>query len=201
MATFLLIRHATCDPVGRRLAGRATGVSLNADGRAQAAALSEWLAPVALRAVYSSPLERARETAAYVAEPRGLPVTPHEAFVELDFGAWTGRAIDELAPDAHWRRFNSFRSGTRPPSGESMLEAQSRAVTALSAMATAHGDETVAVVSHADMLRAVVAFFAGIPLDLMLRLTIDPASVTTLALHEWGAELRGLNASPAPPTL
>jgi len=198
VTTFLLVRHASCDPTGKSLAGRRPGVSLNDEGRAQAGALAAWLAPVPLAAVYSSPLERARETAAYLAEPRGLAVRTSNAFVELDFGDWTGRTIDELTPSAHWQRFNAFRSVTRPPGGELMAEAQLRAVTELRALATPHGEATVAVVSHADVLRGVVGFFAGAPLDLFLRLVIDPASVSTVVLHDWGAELRGLNASPRP---
>lgn len=199
MTTFLLVRHATGDHVGRRLAGRAPGTPLNDAGRAEASRLAEWLAPVTLAAVYSSPLERARDTAAVLAAPRGLNVTVDPAFTELDFGDWTGRSIDSLAGDPHWDRFNQFRSTTRPPRGELMVEAQARAVSGLAALAARHDGETVAVVSHADVLRSAIAHFAGAPLDLFLRFVIEPASVTTVALHPWGAELLGLNASPEPP--
>ena len=198
MTTFLLVRHATCDPVGHRLAGRAPGVHLNAEGRAQATRLAAWLAPVDVAAVYASPLERAQETAAALAAGRGLAVGVDPAFVELDFGAWTGRPIDSLADDPHWRRFNTFRSTTAPPGGEPMLLAQSRAVAGLRALADRHVDATVVIVSHADVLRAVVCHFAGMPLDLLLRIEIAPASVSTLALHAWGPVLLGLNATPSP---
>ena len=198
MTTFLLVRHATCDPVGHRLAGRAPGVSLNDAGREQAARLAGWLAPVPLAAVYASPLERAQETASFIADPRGLRVVADPAFVELDFGRWTGRTIASLAGDERWDRFNQFRSGTLPPDGESMLAAQARAVAGLAALAERHPDATVVVVSHADVLRAVVAYFAGAPLDFLLRFEVAPASVTTLALHPWGARLCSLNASPDP---
>ncbi len=199
MTTFLLVRHATCDAVGKTLSGRAPGVSLNAQGRDQAARLATWLSALTLDAVYASPLERAQQTAAYLAEPRALPVVSHASFTELDFGSWSGRAIDTLAADAHWRRFNSFRSATRPPGGELMLEAQTRAVAALHALASRHAEETVVIVSHADVLRAVAAYFVGSPLDAFLRFEIAPASVTTLALDDWGAQLRALNATPDPP--
>jgi probable phosphoglycerate mutase len=199
LTTFLLVRHASGDHVGRRLAGRAPGAPLNDAGRAEASRLAGWLAPVPLAAVYSSPLERARDTAAPIAAAHGLGVTEDPAFTELDFGDWTGRSMASLAGDPHWDRFNQFRSTTRPPRGELMLEAQARAVAALAALAARHDGATVAVVSHADVLRSVIAHFAGAPLDLFLRYVIDPASVSTLALHPWGAELRGLNASPTPP--
>jgi probable phosphoglycerate mutase len=102
LTTFLLVRHASGDHVGRRLAGRAPGAPLNDAGREEAARLASWLAPVPLAAVYSSPLERARDTAASVAAPHGLPVTVDEAFTELDFGGWTGRSVESLAGDALW---------------------------------------------------------------------------------------------------
>jgi probable phosphoglycerate mutase len=199
LTTFLLVRHASGDHVGRRLAGRAPGAPLNDAGREEAARLASWLAPVPLAAVYSSPLDRARDTAAALAAPHRLPVAVDEAFTELDFGDWTGRSVESLAGDALWDRFNRVRSTTRPPGGELMLEAQARAVNALAALAERHDGAVVAVVSHADVLRAVIAHFSGTPLDLFLRVVIDPASVSTLALHPWGAELRGLNASPSPP--
>jgi probable phosphoglycerate mutase len=199
LTTFLLLRHATCDPVGHRLAGRAPGVSLNEAGRAQAARLAAWLQPTRVDAVYSSPLERTRETAAYVAEPRALAVSVDEAFVELDFGAWTGAEISALDPDERWRRFNAFRSGVRPPAGELMLHAQSRAVAGLLALAEAHPGQTIAVVSHADVLRAVVAWTVGAPLDHFLRLEIAPASATVVELGSWSPRLVTMNAGPDAP--
>ena len=199
MTTVLLVRHATCDPVGKSLAGRRAGVSLNAEGRAQAERLARWLAPVPVAAVFTSPLERAHETAAYLAAARGVAVVPNEGLTELDFGEWTGRRLDALAGDPRWPPFNAFRSGTRPPGGEMMLEAQARAVAAVLAIAARYPDATVAVVSHADVIKSIVCHFAGIPLDHFLRLEIAPASVTALAVHEWGAQLLALNASAAPP--
>lgn len=197
VTTFLLVRHATCDPVGRSLAGRAPGVALNDAGRAEAERLAGRLAGVRVAAIYTSPLDRARETAAAIAARTGAPVRPHEPFGEFDFGEWTGRTFAELAPDPRWRRFNTFRSGTRVPGGELMLEAQARAVAAVHSLAAAHAGETVLVVSHADVIKAVVAYFAGIPLDLTHRLEVGPASVSALALDEEGARVLGLNDTGA----
>jgi len=197
VTTFLLVRHATCDPVGRSLAGRTSGVTLNDAGRAEAERLAERLAGVRVAAIYTSPLQRARETAAAVAARTGAPVRPHEPFGEIDFGEWTGRTFAELAPDPRWQRFNTFRSGTRVPGGELMLEAQARAVAAVHALAAAHAGETVVVVSHADVIKAVVAYFAGIPLDLTHRLEVSPASVSVLALDDEGARVLGLNDTGA----
>ncbi|MFL5574996.1 MAG: histidine phosphatase family protein [Gemmatimonadaceae bacterium] len=193
MTTFLLVRHATCDPVGRSLAGRAPGVRLDADGRAQAHRLAARLAAAPLAAVYSSPLERARETAAAIAERAGVAVETHDGLTELDVGAWTGRTFAELAPDDLWRRFNSFRGGTRPPRGELMLEAQARAVAALLGLRDRHPSGVVAAVSHADVIKGIVAHVAGIPLDLTHRLEVSPASVSVVTIDAEGARLLRLN--------
>jgi probable phosphoglycerate mutase len=198
VTTFLLVRHATCDPVGKSLAGRAPGVHLNAEGRAQARRLAERLAASPIAVVYSSPLERARETAAAVAERVGVTADTHDGLTEMDFGAWTGCTFAELAPDERWRRFNSFRSGTRPPGGETMQEAQARAVAALLALAERHGDAVVAAVSHGDVIKGVVAHVAGIPLDLAHRLEVAPASVSVVALDADGARLLRLNDCGGP---
>jgi probable phosphomutase (TIGR03848 family) len=194
VTTILLVRHATCDPVGRSLAGRAPGVLLNAEGRAQAARLAELLRAAPITAVYSSPLERAAETAAAIALPRAQRVIVDDRLTELDFGDWTGQSLDALQPDESWRHFNGFRSGTRPPAGELMLEAQARAVDALLAARESHGDESVAMVSHGDVIRAVLAYFLAIPLDLASRLEITPASVSVLELHAWGPRVLRVNS-------
>ena len=189
-----LVRHATCDPVGHSLSGRRPGVGLNAAGRAQAAALGRRLASAPLTAVHSSPLARALETAAALAAPHRL--TPHvePGLAELDFGAWTGRVIDGLRGDGAWTHFNAYRSGTRAPGGELALEAQSRAVAAVLRLADASPDGCVAVVSHADVLKAVVGHLLGVPIDLQHRLEIAPASVTEAELSPWGARVLGVNA-------
>lgn len=193
MTTFLLIRHALNDTVGRLIAGRAPGVRLNADGRAQAESLAERLAGLPLTAVYSSPLERARKTAEPLARRHGLEVRISEAFNELDFGGWTGRSLFELEADEHWRRFNSFRSSTRPPGGETMLEAQARMIAGLERLRADSGDAKVAVVGHGDPIRAAVMHYAGIPLDLFLRVEISPASVSVLELSDYGPRILSLN--------
>src|SRR5687767_15126552 len=107
MTTFLLVRHALCDPVGCLIAGRQPGVHLNDAGRLQAHRLAERLQPIALEGIYSSPLDRAVETADPIARAKGLPVQVAEGWNEIDFGEWTGRALVDLDPLPEWRRFNS----------------------------------------------------------------------------------------------
>ena len=183
-----------CDPVGRSLSGRRRGVGLNAVGRAQAAGVAGRLAQVPLTAVHSSPLARALETAAAVAAPHGLVPCVEPGLAELEFGAWTGREIEGLRGDEQWTHFNAYRSGTRAPGGELALEAQSRAVSSVLRLAAAHPDGCVAVVSHADVLKAVLGHLLGVPLDLQHRLELAPASVSEAVLEPWGARVLGVNA-------
>lgn len=189
MTTALLVRHAHCAPVGWKIAGRATGVPLDAEGVRQAARLGERLRHLPLAAVVSSPLERAARTAAAIARPHGLPVACDEAWIEVDFGEWTGMELAALEHDVRWRRWNHFRGGTRAPGGELMIEVQARAVTALALLAEQHHDAIVAVVSHADVLRAVLAYYLGMSLDHLPRLELAPASVSAIELGEWGARV------------
>lgn len=193
MTKLLLIRHALTDAVGQRLSGRTPGVPLNMEGRAQAQKLAERLAAVPLAAIYSSPLERALQTAAPLAQRHQLEPLVSDDFLEIDFGHWTNRSFQELAGEPDFQRFNSFRSHTRIPGGELMLEAQARMVAGLGRLCAQHPGATVAVVSHADMLKAAVAHYAGIPLDLFQRLEISPASVSGLEIFEETARLLFLN--------
>lgn len=194
--TIHLVRHGMCDPVGHSLAGRMPGVPLNAEGRDGAARVAERFASIPVAAVISSPIQRARETAEAIVARTSAPLHVDEAFTELDVGQWTGCTFDELAagPQAEaWRRFNTFRSGTRAGGGELMLDAQVRAVGALLALRAPYEGRAVVVVSHADVIKAAVAYFIGVPLDLAQRLELAPASITTLALDADGVRLLRMN--------
>lgn len=200
----LLIRHGLCDRVGRAIAGRSVGVHLNAAGLRQAHELARSLERLPIGAIYSSPLERARETAAPLAERLGLAVEISPALEELDFGAWTGRTIASLAGDPVWQRFNTERGTTRIPGGETMGEVVARATGGVARMAADHRDGLVAVVSHGDVIRALLAHYAGLPLDCMLRLEVSPGSVSAVRLGpdpqlltvNWSLDVPGgINAS------
>lgn len=178
-----LVRHAAFDGVGRTLTGRTPGVSLNDAGRAQAHALADALAGESIAAVYSSPLERAIETAAIIADAHGLTHHACDAFAELDFGDWTGQRVEDLESHSAWRDFNTLRSLTRIPGGELMLETQARAAAGLLEVQKRHRDATVAIVSHADVIRALLGHLLGMPMDHLLRLEVAPASFSTIELH------------------
>lgn len=188
--TFHLIRHANYDLLGRVLAGRSAGHSLNERGRAEATALAHALAELPIAAVVSSPLERTRETAAPMGARLGLAVAVDGDLNEIDYGDWTGSPLGELHADPAWRRFNDFR-GTAPiPGGETMHAAQARALRAILRLRAAWPGHEVAVVTHGDIVKAVLAHFLAMPLDLMRRIEIFPASRSVLALHD--AEVRVL---------
>ncbi len=193
MTTFLLIRHGETDAVGKSIMGWRPGWHLNETGKAQAERLGIRLSQHPLKAIYTSPLERAVETAGYIAKPHRLTPQRVEAFGEVHAGDFEGHLIADLDQRDDWRRFNTFRSGTRAPAGELMSEVQNRMVTEMLRLQGRHAGETVAVVSHGDPLRAAVAYFMGIPLDLTLRFEISPASLSVLELSEWGSRMLCVN--------
>jgi broad specificity phosphatase PhoE len=207
MLTMLLVRHASFDHVGQRLAGRAPGIRLNDRGRAEADALGQALADGGagatgrIDALYSAPLERARDTAEILGHHLSLAVLPAPGLDELDFGDWTGRSFAELGADPRWLAFNMARGRTRIPGGELMGEAVARAVGELSAIAARHPEGTVVAVSHADVIRGIVLDTLGLPLDQIYRLgVVAPASVSVIRLTADGpAEVISVNWTPGGP--
>jgi broad specificity phosphatase PhoE len=192
-ATILLIRHAAHVELGRTLSGRRRDVALSAEGLEQAEIVSDLLSVDPLAAVYSSPRERAWYTARAIGEAHELDVTVSDDLDEVDFGDWTGMAFNDLEGDPAWTDWNEARATARPPNGESMAEAVARAAAALQAIAADHNGATVACVSHCDIIRGVVAHYLGLPLDNLLRFDIDPASISRLALGNWGARIMSVN--------
>jgi probable phosphoglycerate mutase len=186
VTNFLLIRHGLHVFGSDRLAGRTPGVDLSPDGRAQSEQLADRLAGVQLHAIYFSPIERTVQTHAPLAARQGVTATVSDALVEIDYGDWTGRSLDELAEMEEWRRWNSFRSGTRVPNGESMLEIQARVVAEMQRLASLHVDENVALVSHGDVIKAALAYALGVPLDLFQRIEVSPASVSVVQIAAYG---------------
>ncbi|MCR0982865.1 histidine phosphatase family protein [Roseomonas populi] len=192
-ATLFLLRHAAHDRVGSTLCGRMPGVTLGETGRAQAAALAGHLARARIEAVHSSPMERAQETAAPVASQLGLGVRTDEAFTEIDFGTWTGRSFEALNGDPDWVRWNTHRATAGTPGGETMAAAQARAVAGAERLRAANPEGRIAVVSHADVIKAVLAHFLRLSLDEIHRFEIAPASISALALWEGDGKVLSMN--------
>ncbi len=187
-ATIHLLRHAVTEATGTRLGGR-TPASLSDRGRGQAEALRDHLAGLTFKAVYASPLPRTTETAEIVARPHRLKVRPAEGMIEVDYGRWTDRPLKPLYTHKMWPVIQQTPSLVTFPDGESIRGAQERAVTAIEEIAGRHDGKDVVVVSHADIIKAVVAFYTGMHLDSFQRLVVGPASHTVL--------LTGKGARPA----
>lgn len=191
----LLIRHGLTDWVGHRLPGWTPGIHLSEEGRQQVEALAQRLASLPIEAIYASPLERAVETAEAIAAPHGLQVQFRENLGEVRIGEWTGRTIEELSKTEEWLTIRFYPSGLAIPGGETMYEMQARVVAELEAIRRAHPGATVAVVSHADVIKAAVAHYIGLHLDLFQRLVVYPASLTAFQFNQFGPRLVLFNDS------
>lgn len=189
----VLVRHAVTEQTGPMLTGRAPGVDLSEDGRSQAKALGERLGEVPVAAVYASPIERTTQTAEAIAAHHSFPVQALPGVIEADYGEWTGGKLSELAKTDLWKTVQRAPSRARFPNGESLGEMQSRMVTALEAVVADHPGEVVVVVSHADPIKAAIAHYTGLHLDLFQRLVVAPASVTVFELSAYGAALLKCN--------
>jgi probable phosphoglycerate mutase len=195
MPILLLIRHGENEYVKKgRLAGRLPEVHLNDTGRSQAQSLADRLAKAPIKAIYSSPLERALETAAPVARTLNLEIIPREGFLETDYGEWQGQTLKSLRRLKLWRTVQRAPSLARFPRGESFAECQHRVCREIEWICSQHEEkDMVACVFHADPIKLAVAYYIGLPLDHFQRLSSAPASITTLLLGESGSQLMNLN--------
>ena len=182
MTRILLVRHAPTPETGDRLTGRAPGVTLDRRGRQAARAAAEALAGLDIEAVYSSPIERTMETAVLVARPHDVQPVVEPGLTEMDFGRWTGQTLDSLRRLGAWQSVQLTPSRFRFPDGESFAEAQHRSVASVERIARMHEGKTVVAVSHADIIKLVVAHYLGQALDLFQRLRISTASISELRI-------------------
>ncbi len=192
----LLVRHGRTPTTGDVLPGRAPGLHLAEAGRAQAEAVADRLAGLEkVDAVYASPLERARETAAPIAKRLGLRVRSDRGLLECDFGEWTGARLAALRKLPEWKAVQRYPSGFRFPNGESFVEMQARITGTVNRLRARHPGGTLVLVSHADPIKAVVADAAGTHLDLFQRLVISPCSVTAIAFADGGPTVLTVNST------
>ena len=189
----VLARHAVTAQTGPLLSGRAPGIDLSDTGREQAKALGERLAGLPVAVVYASPIERTTQTAEAVAQHHGLTVQPLPGVIEADYGEWTGGKLADLAKTDLWKTVQRAPSRARFPNGESLAEMQTRMVTALEEVVDRHPGELVVVVSHADPIKAAIAHYTGVHLDLFQRIVVSPASVTVFELGAHGAAMLKCN--------
>ena len=193
MTMLVLVRHGHTDTAGKRLTGWSRGVHLNARGREQAERLVERLDGVRINAIVSSPLERCRETAAPLARARRLAVHAGRSWIETDYGDWTGRSISQLRRTKLWRTVLQAPSDARFPGGESLLEVQARAVDAALGLARERPRGTVLVVSHADVIRLVLAHVAGAHPDHLHRWNVDTGAISAVSFSDGAPRLLAVN--------
>jgi probable phosphoglycerate mutase len=191
----LLVRHGQTPTTGATLPGRAKGLHLAEQGRVQAGAVAARIAGLRnVEAVYASPLERTRETAAPIAKALDLKVKADRGLLECEFGQWTGAKLSDLRKKPEWDTVQRHPSGFRFPDGESFTEMQARMVGALDRLAAAHRGKTIVAVSHADPIKAAAAHALGTHLDLFQRIVISPCSVTAILYSADGPVVLAVNS-------
>jgi len=192
----LLVRHGQTPTTGNILPGRAPGLHLSDKGREQADAVATRIEAIPkVDAVYASPLERTRETAAPIAKKRHLRVKIEKGLVEADFGEWTGQELKTLFKQPEWQTVQRYPSGFRFPSGESFAEMQTRITGTIDKLVERHKGGVIVAVSHADPIKAAVAQALGTHLDLFQRIVISPCSVTAIAYGPGGPAVLTVNSA------
>lgn len=197
--TVVLVRHGQTGTTGQLLPGRAPGLHLADEGRAQAERAASLIADgLEIAAIYTSPLERARETAAPIAKAVGKRAVVDKGLVECDFGEWTGEKLATLMKKPEWTTVQRAPSTFRFPGGESFTEMQSRIVGALDRLRAKHPGGTIVCVSHADPIKAAVANAVGTHLDLFQRIIISPCSLSVLSWTGFGPVVLSVNTTGGP---
>ena len=201
-SVLILVRHGATSSTGKILPGRAKGLNLSDAGRAQATKVAERLAAWSqsrgtngISAVYSSPLERTRETAAPIASALRLRVSVERGLIECDFGEWTGAELKALMKLPEWTTVQRYPSGFRFPKGESFAEMQARMTSTLGRVRNDHPGQAVVLGSHADPIKAAVADALGTHLDLFQRIVISPCSVTAISYGSSGPNVLSVNST------
>ncbi len=196
----LLVRHGMTPTTGKVLPGRAPGLHLAPRGREQAEAVAERIALLQTAerrvvAVYASPLERTRETAAPISKALGVRTSVMRGLLECDFGDWTGQRLSKLVKLPEWRTVQRSPTGFRFPGGESFTEMQTRIGGAIARLCADHPGQVVVAVSHADPIKAAVAQAMGTHLDLFQRIVISPCSVSAVLYTVDGPIVLAVNST------
>jgi probable phosphomutase (TIGR03848 family) len=186
MTTIYLVRHGENDFIGKnhRLAGWMPGVHLNDRGRAQANALAEFFSKIRVKGIYASPLERTMETAEPIAKVKGLSIEKRKGLGEINCGRWEGQTLKTLSKRKLWPVIQHTPSLARFPDGETFVEAQDRVVSVIEDLRSIHKSPKASFicVTHADVIKLIIAHYLGLPLDLFQRIVVMPASVSILQI-------------------
>lgn len=194
--TVLLVRHGLTPTTGRALPGRAKGLNLTDAGRAQAEQAAERIAELGkVAALYTSPLERARQTAAAIGTALAMRPRIQRGLNECDFGEWTGGELKKLYKRPEWQTVQRAPSTFRFPGGESFPDMQHRIVSTVDELRLAHSGETIVCVSHADPIKAVIAHAVGTHLDLFQRIVISPCSISVISWSSGSPVVLAVNST------
>jgi probable phosphoglycerate mutase len=196
MTTVFLVRHAVTSHTGKKLTGWLEGVPLTDEGISQAERVADALESVPFKAVYSSPIQRTLETARAIASRHGLQVRTTRKLGEVDYGRWTNRSFKVLVRTKLWGRVQRWPSGVRFPEGETLREVQARAVEEIDRLASENTRGPICCVSHADVIKLILAHYLGVHIDLFQRIAIAPASISVVRLTDFGPMVMSMNATP-----
>jgi broad specificity phosphatase PhoE len=196
MGVFHFLRHGEHGLLGKVLAGRMPGVGMTERGRAEIASQAERLAREKIAAIYASPLQRTRETAEIVSARLSLSIEFRDDLLELDFGEWTGATFDAIRADPRWQAWSTQRSLAAIPGGESMRAVQQRIVAAMIELNERHLHETIVLASHGDVIRCVLLFALGMPLDFYNRIEIGQGSISTIQIQSGGIRVLAVSERP-----
>ncbi len=180
----ILVRHAVTAETGKKLSGRLPGIPLSPEGIDAAWAMAASLANMDIAAVYTSPIQRCRETAGILAAPHQEKARTLQGLVEVEYGSWSGRSLKSLYRLRLWKGLMADPTGFRFPQGETLEEVRSRSVRALRRLGRAHGDETVLAVSHGDVIRSLAANALTQSVELIHRLHVSPLGITVLEVSD-----------------
>lgn len=191
-----MVRHGKTPSTGKLLPGRAKGLHLSDTGKQEALVVAERLSKLKkVAAIYASPLERARETAAPIAKALKQKVIINKGLLECDFGDWTGEELAKLMKLPEWSNVQRAPSTFRFPKGESFTEMQTRMVSTLDDLRKKHSGGVVICVSHADPIKAAVAHAMGTHIDLFQRIVISTCSVTAVSYSSFGPVVLTVNST------
>lgn len=180
MTILYIVRHGNID-YNLRIPGRQKGLSLSVDGRNQALSLIKRFSTVRISAIYSSPLERAVETAMPLSDNKGISIQIMDGLNEIDFGSWSANSFSDLEDNILWKQFHMYRNGVQIPGGETMINVQQRMITAVDEICGLWPDQSVCIFSHNDPIKSIIAYYCGISLDQFLRVSIGTGSVSAVS--------------------
>ncbi len=194
MAVIMMVRHGDNDYLGKRLAGRLPDVHLNTHGQKQAKSLAKYLSQFPINAIYSSPLERARETAHPLSDVLNIPITINQNLTEIDYGTWQGQKLEDLQELPEWQSLMNNVSGFKFPQGESLNDARDRSVGEIKQIAKKYPkDILIACFTHADIIRLCIAAFLNMHINDYHRLEVNTGSISVIILSDKLPRVTGFN--------